>query len=428
MGETKKLLSNSTIIFVGAIVGSFFAYLFNMLVGRWLGPAQYGEFSAIFSLLTILSVGGGTILTVVMRYSGELYATKNYQAITKLLKVFSRYVLFFGLLLFFIGLILIKPIANFFSIEHLLPVAIALSSFIFGFLILVNRGVLQGTQRFFALSVTNCLEPFLRLVLGVILIKLGLEVSGAILGAVLATVIAYFVTFVPLLNFLKKENNTESKASFAFDKKEIINYSFPTLIVTLLLAFSLNIDVVLVKHYFAPEEAGMYAAISTIAKIILYATAPVISVMFPMISEKKAKGNKHFGIFLFSLLLTLAGALVILAVYYVAPGKVISILYGNKYTSYFYLLPQVGFFVILYALVNIMANYFLAIKNFFFLPFFAVIILAQITLISLNHSSLEILIKILISTIGLLFAFMISYYLLTKRQQVISYFRGEYEQ
>jgi O-antigen/teichoic acid export membrane protein len=70
VSTTKKLFKGSTIIFIGAIIGGLFSYLFNMLMGRMLGPVHYGELTALLSLSMIVTVAGGAITTVAMRYSG----------------------------------------------------------------------------------------------------------------------------------------------------------------------------------------------------------------------------------------------------------------------------------------------------------------------------------------------------------------------
>ena len=135
MGDTKRLVSNTAIIFVGSSIASVFSYLFNMLMGRLLGPAQYGEMAAILSLLSILSVISGVITTITMLYVSELYGLGNLAGIKRLLKLLSRYVFFLAILFFLVGTALARPIASFFSISHIVPVVIAFSSFIFGFII-----------------------------------------------------------------------------------------------------------------------------------------------------------------------------------------------------------------------------------------------------------------------------------------------------
>jgi len=425
MGEAKKLISNSSIVFAGTIIGSFFSYLFNMLSGRWLGPKLYGEFTALLSLIAILSVAGGAVMTVTMKYSSELYTRGKIQALKKLYQKFSQYILVFAMVLFAVSCLFIKPIESFFSISKVLPIVIAFSSFIFGFLIVVNRGVLQGCQKFLPLSITGVLEMIIRLSLGAILIKIGLSLTGIMAAVVLSTAIVYFITLFPLRKVLS--GATSGKTNFVFNKKEIAQYALPALFSAILLIVALNIDVILVKHYFDSETAGIYAAISTIGKIILYATGPIVSVMFPMISEKTTTGDKHYKLLLSSFLFTFMGGLVILVAYFVAPGTIIKILYGASFVSYYAYLPQVGVFILLYSLVNIMANYYLVLKNYTFLYFLVFIVMLQLVLINLNHSSLDIVIKILIATTGLLFVLLFGYYLITKREQINMFLKGNYE-
>lgn len=425
MGETKKLFQSSFIIFAGTMVGSVFSYLFNMLMGRYLGPKNYGEMTALMSLLMIISVAGGGILTVVMRYSSELYSQKKFRALSKLFAVFTRYISFFSLALILILLVLVRPIANYFSIESLLPVFIAFSSLIFGLVMMVNKGVLQGAQRFTAVSFLSVLEMALRLVLGIILVKIGLAVSGALLAVVIATAVSYLATFVSIKPLFRNLGADKTSKNHLFDKKEIVKYFGPAFLSSVLLVIALNLDVILVKHYFSPADAGIYAAISSIGKIVLYITAPIVTVMFPMISEKTVSGERHYKLLFFSMLFVIIGALLVLATYVVAPAKIIGILYGQQYVSLFYLLPEIGLAVLLYSLINLLANYYLVVKDFRFLWFFLLAVIGMVTAISFYHSSLLVVVRIMILSFGLLFAAMIGYYLFSKKQQIKEFLRGE---
>jgi len=425
MGDTRKLISSSAIIFVGTIVGSVFSYLFNMLMGRYLGPKQYGEMTALMSLLMIITVAGGAILTITMRYSSELYTDGKSRALKKLLAVFTKYVYFisFGILL--ICLALSKPIANYFSISNLIPVFIAFASLIFGLVMAVNKGFLQGAQRFTAVSAIGVLEMALRLVSGIILVKLGFQVSGALAAIVLATAASYFITFWPVRGAFASLKQDRTAKNYLFDRREILRYSWPAFISSVLLVIAINLDIILVKHYFSPQDAGVYAAISTIAKIILYVTAPVVTVMFPMVSERTTKGDKHYSIFLFSLLFVLVGALLVLGLYVIAPAKVIILLYGQQYVNFFYLLPEIGMAFLLYSLINLLANYYLVIKNFTFLWFFLASLILAVTTISIWHPSILVVVRIIIVTFALLFTAMFGYYLVSKKEQIKSFLHGQ---
>jgi len=427
MSQTKRLLSNSIIVFVGTIVGSIFSYAFNMLMGRLLGPAQYGDMSAIMSLLAITSVAGGTILTVTMRYTGETYAGGHFASLKKIFNIFTRYVVIFGAALFIIGLFFARFITDFLSIHSLVAVMISFVAFLTGFTILITKGFLQGIQDFKSLSFVTALEMVLRLAFGLLFIKVGFELDGAISAIILATGLTYLLSLVPIRKFFLKHKQDNRTEEFKLDKKEVIAYSVPTFITMLLLAISMNIDVIVVKHYFPSDQAGIYAAISTIGKIILYITAPIIGVMFPMISEHRTKGEKHYKLFLYSLILTIVGAVSILIVYTVAPALVIRILYGQAYLGAQNLLPIVGIMIMIYSLINLVCNYYLAIKSFLFVWFYAFAIILQLVLILFYHSSILEVVKIFIFTLGLLFFLLMIGYLYLKKDRFIEVLKGEYE-
>ena len=213
MKDTRKLFSSSAILFVGSIVASIFSYLFNMLSGRLLGPKSYGELTALLSVLAIISVAGGAILTVSMRYSSELFAQDKPRALKKLFLVLSKYTFIIAILIFAIFVAFCKPIASYLSFSNLLPVIIAFASLIFGLAIMVNKGILQGTQRFLAISIVGALEMILRLVLGIALIKLGLAVGGAMLAVISATAVCYFLTLAPISRVINQpaKNQTVEK-------------------------------------------------------------------------------------------------------------------------------------------------------------------------------------------------------------------------
>lgn len=423
MSETGKLFKGSFIIFVGTFIASIFSYLFNMLMGRMLGPNLYGDFSALLSLSIIVSAGGTAILTIAMKYSGELAALANFQAIKKLFSILTKYVLIIGFAVLVIGLVLIKPISNFLSVREFWPIAIILSSIMISLVMMVNKGILQGTQKFREISILAIFEMVLRLLLGISLVYLGLSISGAALAMVLATLAAYILSYRYMRRIFKHKHNKNQ--AFEFDKKEIIGYSWPTLITTVFLAIFMNLDILLVKHYFAPFDAGVYAAISTVAKIIFYLTGPIVSVMFPLISEKMAKEEKHYSIFMMSFFLTLALGIIVLIIYAVVPHFVMRVLYGSIFVSdSVTLLASVGIVMLIYALINLILNYFMALKNFTFLWLVSTVLVLELIVVGVSHGSIFMVVRELIFCYALLLCLLLGYYLITKKSQIIAFIQG----
>lgn len=416
MGEIKKLFSNSFVIFVGTVIGSLFSYLFNMMMGRLLGPEQYGELIALMSLMTIVAAGGAAITIISMKYSSDYFNSKEFSKLKKFIFSFSKIVLLIGILLVLLGIAFSSFLSNFLSGVDRISLILILFNLIFGFLIVLNKGALQGLQKFLSVSLIGSLEMFLRFSLGMILVYLGYQLNGAILAIVLATALAYSFTFWPMKKVLFQKNGVRKQSKI--DTKEILSYSWPTIMATLLLVFGLNFDVIIIKHYFEPEQAGMYAAISTVAKIIFYLTGPIATVMFPMISENISKKVKHYRLFLLSIIMTLIASLVVLGIYTVMPGKVVGLLYGNDYVDFYYLLPEISLVMVLYSLINLIVNYYLVLKNFSFLWIFTIGTALQIALILFFHDSIVQVVRTFIASFGLIFIAMFIYYLYTKRKNI----------
>ena len=420
--HTNKLISSSIVVVAGTIIASFFSYLFNMAMGRMLGPKEYGEFATILSLLAILSVSGGAILIIAMRYASELYTLGQNKKLKEIYSIMIRYTLLIETGVFLLALLLIARFSSFLLIDNKFCLTIMFFGFFVSFFYLVNKGFLQGIQKFFSLSVISTLEMIFRMIVGIALVKVGLGISGAVGAVVLSMLLFYIVTLISLSKIFSLPNR-KMTSTFSISKKEVMPYCWPAIGTSVLLAIGLNIDIILVKHYFSPEEAGMYAAISTISKIIFYCTGPIASVMFPMVSENITKGIKHYNTFLLSLVLTVSFSVVILGFYILAPHWIVNVLYGSSYSTAYEILPYLGVAMLFYSLINLMVNYYLVIKKFLYLWAFFLLILVQVCLIHFIHYSIIIIVEIIVTSYGSLFFLMLGYYLFTKKEIINSRYR-----
>jgi O-antigen/teichoic acid export membrane protein len=426
MSDIRRLLSSSSIIFVGSILSGGFSYLFNLLSARLLGPEQYSQVTAILALFTVASVGSSAILIVAMRYLGELYYVERYRALRQTYWHLMKQSLGLAAVFFIIGVILVVPLVKFFAIQAPLPVIIAFLSFFFSFAVSVSRGLLQGSQRFVSISVSTTTEMAVRVLTLVILVKLGFGLVSALWAVVLGSCISLFVTSRPVSKIMDLAENDSCQEDYVLPQKELLSYAWQTFITSFFLNIFLSLDILLVKRYFTGEIAGKYAALSSVAKLIFFLTGPVVSVMFPMISEKRTKGEKHYRALGLSIIVTSVVALLVLGVFSLFPYLVIKILYGQTYTTYSNLLPQVGLFIVFYVLINLFVNYFIAIKDFTFLWLFGVAIAAEVFFARIHHATLEQLIQVITFSLGGLLTLMMVRYLLLKRTQLQQLFAGSY--
>ena len=92
-------------------------------------------------------------------------------------------------------------------------------------------------------------------------------------------------------------------------------------------------DVLLVKHYFSDVDSGYYVALSSLAKILFFATVSISQVMFPKVSELYQSGKKHKPLLYKSLLVSLIIIVPSILVFYLFPKLVVTILFLIKCES-----------------------------------------------------------------------------------------------
>jgi len=401
--KQNPLIKNSSIFFVGTMVVNVGNFFFHLMMSRMLDVKTFGEFEALISLMYIISVPAATLMTMVTKYSSEFHAADEKEKIGLLFTRFTKVLLFWGIVLFVLFALASPLIAQFLKLDSFWPVVILGTIILVSFLEAINGGILNGLQKFFAMSVLGGVTVLLKITFAFVFIKLAFELSGAIGALSLAIIVGYFI------------NLSVVRRSVKFGKgeltgiKEMFFYLFPTFVILLCLVFYYSIDVVLVKYFFSPELAGQYGAVSIIGRIIFFVTGAVVAVMFPMLAKAK-KDRSHHKLFRNTAIIIFGVSLIGVVGYFLFPKLIITILVGSKYHT---ITPYIGWFglaMLFYALINMLSRYFLANKNFKSLYIFVSGLVLQVALICFFHSSLaQIVLMMNISLFVILLALTIYY-------------------
>lgn len=356
--KISKVARGSLVVLVGTLGGSFLNYLFHLVMGRLLSPAEYGVLVSLFSLLYIVGVPGAVLGTTAAKFASKYKAKGDFKAVTEALVWTSKVILASGLTLLFLSFLFRCQIAGFLRISNpLLPV---LFSVFIVLLILgsVPTGFLQGLLRFKAFSFISFLGPLLKLLLGVGLAALGFGVFGVTWGLILSSILITIITLA-----LLKKNLRFPFLESSFVVSDLLQYALPTTVILLALTSFYNADVVLVKHFFSPEEAGIYSSVVTLGRIIFFGLSSVGVVMFPVASEKYESGRDPSAVFVNSLKLVGLGALLAVVLYSLFPGLLVRILFGEAYIGVVPYLGLFALFMALYSLVNLLVQFFLSIRE-----------------------------------------------------------------
>lgn len=71
---------------IGAIVGGFGNYLYHLLMGRMLGPADYGILVSLISIFSILGVPLSAVGLTIVKFVSAFNGKKETKAISLFLK------------------------------------------------------------------------------------------------------------------------------------------------------------------------------------------------------------------------------------------------------------------------------------------------------------------------------------------------------
>ncbi len=393
------LFSGSAVMIVGSNAVNFLAYIYHLILGRILGPSSYSELATVISILGLLGVVASSFYLVIVKFVSAAKKNEEKAMLSWLNK--KGLILSVSILLTFS--VLAPFLSSFLHIDSKILFLIG-PLFLVSTLSFINKSFLQGLLKFERFIATSITETFLKLVLGLLLVYLGLSVFGATLGMLLAFAAGWIISRFFLREFLGGKEGNFKKS------RQLFIYSVPIIFQTIALTSLYSTDIILVKHFINAHDAGLYSSLSTLGRIIFFGASPVASVMFPMISKRHAKGQTYRGIFILSLLLTLIIASGVLFIYLIFPELAIRMLFGAAYADGAPLLIWFGVFMALFTLSSLLVSFFLSIgkTRVIILPVIAAV--AQVLGIWLWHGTIFTVIKVSILSVSFLMLSLLIYF------------------
>ncbi len=373
------IVTGSIVLVFGSMAANVVNLIYQVSMGKILEPADYGTLLSLYSVLYILSIVPTSSSVSIVKFISSAKDKKERSGIYNTVNRFIFYIAVGGSVV----VVLLSPfIARFLNINDVLSVVLTAGVFFFVLVTLVNQSSLQGILKFMGVVAPNFLSGFIKLVLGVVFIFLGLSVRGAMFAVVIGGGVAY------LLSLKMVDGYFTSKSNYVFHIKRFLKYSAPVLVQAFAFTSFFTVDLILVKHFFSAHDAGIYATVSTLGKIVYFGAAPVASVMFPHISGRHARGEKYYKLLVSSIGLTLLISFGVLILYLFIPDLIVSLLYTSKYLAAAPLLFLMGLFIAFHTINNLLVNFFLSVDKtkIVILPFLVAII--QIISIWFFHSSL----------------------------------------
>ena len=298
-------------------------------MGRMLGPSDYGSLASLISLMTLLSLPIGTLGLVLVKYVSFFRGKKELASISYLFSWLNKKLVAISLVVCAVLMPLSPTISNFLHLNTVPLVWIVIMVTVLGVYQTIGSSFLQGFLKFFSLSLLGIVQCFTKLIFAILFVFVGFKVYGASIAILLSTVFVDFLIYFQV----KKVVRVKKQKKPDLDISDLRSYTTTAFITSVAFTSFFTTDVVLSKHFLSSHDAGLYAALSTLGKIIYFAASPISVAMFPMISENHSKGEKYNHLFLFSATMVICISLLIGIVYYFYPDLMIKLLFGNSYLS-----------------------------------------------------------------------------------------------
>lgn len=378
-----KFIKNSAVLFAGTMISAVLTYLYHPVLGRMMSIESFGEVEALISLLAILGVILGVYRVIVVNIISNAENIQEKQEIILMLKKSGLWLIVIMALLIVLLSNNLKNFLNFRSSYSFVSLAVLL---IIGLFSGFRGAILQGLHDFKSVSYAGIISASGRLIFAVFLVYLGWSAFGAITALVIAEALGLLYVFFKTKD--KLSLSIRKKVKFDGSIKNELKYGLLILAVTLCLTFLYSADVIIVKHYYPPGEAGLYSGIATIARIIFFVTGSVAGVLLPSIKMNDVNNENRKILLKAGILLFGVGGMVLL-VFSIVPEFVIKLLMGERYLVYANLLPKLSFLLFIISVINLTFFYYLALRKYF-LSIVAIISPLIIIILSyFRHSSLS---------------------------------------
>jgi cellulose synthase/poly-beta-1,6-N-acetylglucosamine synthase-like glycosyltransferase/glycosyltransferase involved in cell wall biosynthesis/O-antigen/teichoic acid export membrane protein len=365
--------SGAGLLVISSVLANFINFGFNAYLGRVLSLADFGTITIVNIFVYLLSLFTGALSSTTTHEvsffegskagSGSAFFKRNW------LRVFLA-----GLAGVFVWVLFMPDVGSYFNISNPLIIIAFTPVIVFSALGSLNSGYLQGTFSFASSAVVNILEVLIKLGLAITLVTIGLSSLSSL--AIPGSMIASWVISTSLALLVYRRARKTSVAATA-QKAFSLSFYSAALVSGISVAAFLTSDVILAKHYLSIDDAGRYALLSLVGKMIFFFGSLLGTFIMPLVAraegEKRDPSREFNKILGGTAILTIgaAGGLALGGFYFVP------LLLGAHALAIVPYVPLYSFAMLLFTISSTIALYGLARKRYIFplLSFIASVVL-----------------------------------------------------
>ncbi len=278
--RNRQLLAGGTVLTVGTLAANGGNYVLNLLLGRWLTPAEFADANLMVTLMLLATAIAIGLQLIVAKFVSDTEQQERQS------RAVLRWSLKLGWIVgFALGFLLVVG-ANFwadlFRMESPWLFVILGAGLPFYIVQSCYRGLLQGEFRFIELAGTYLVEAAGRLAVSIGLVVAGFGVMGATIGLSASFIVTWLSAGWLATRF---RTSTEVKANEDL-RRAMKGFIAPTAILLVAQIIINNGDVLITKSSFAATDAGIYAAIALVGRAVFFLSWSVVTAFFPVASAE----------------------------------------------------------------------------------------------------------------------------------------------
>ncbi|HEU5121353.1 MAG TPA: oligosaccharide flippase family protein [Candidatus Saccharimonadales bacterium] len=385
--KQSAFLRHNAIFMVGSVVVGALNYLYYPILGRLMEPSAFGEIQVLVSLFLqftiFLNVLSLITVTITVNYKNKADAHRMIFELEKL----AAYTTVGLLALSIIGGEFLRQQLRFDSMLPFVALALAMMTSV---PLTFRSSFARGQKRFGVASLSQLIAAATKIVFSVGLVALGLGVTGAMLGIVVAQFVAflYAARWAARVGFARPADTNYGTLPDLKLLLPELKYASTAFLGLLTITLFVSADIIIVKYFFDAHTAGLYAGIATVARIIYFLAVPIAQVLMPSVKVGESP-EKNAQALWKSLLLTILASGSVLLVGVLWPEFIVRMLMGVDYITFSYLLAPLMTAIFVISVLNLIFMYYLALRKKTITLVGIIGIVATISLMLFAHDDLQ---------------------------------------
>ncbi|WKK58409.1 oligosaccharide flippase family protein [Sphingobacterium sp. BN32] len=340
----RRMFTHSFWILLGNVISKFVLLIATILMARYLGKEEYGQFGIIKSTILMFAVFAGMELGMTATKYISQYKSTDKQKVERIIGISNLFSIVISLLISAGVYLFSSEIAKQINAPHL-SLEIKISSFILFFSSLngIQNGILAGIEKFKNLSFNNAIAGVISSV-GLILASNFFSLAIVVLAFGLNYVLVFLLNYISL----KKQFYSEFKVKILnkdnFNEIDVLwKFSLPAILAGLMIGpVTWFCNYLLVNQPNGYNEMANFDIASQWRNTILFIPAALSQIALPLLASNLNDKEAYKLVFNKNLKINLIIGFSLVIVFVLA-SPLITFIYGEKYQDA--LFPMILMFI-----------------------------------------------------------------------------------